>query len=55
MAAQTAAALGENDRAIRILREAIATGFSAIIELHILLTPSLGDHPAFVELLQPKG
>ena len=52
--AAIAAALGEKDRAIALLRDAITQGRSySSLYCHFALEP-LWDYPAFIELIKPK-
>jgi tetratricopeptide (TPR) repeat protein len=54
--ARIAALLGERDEALALLRAAYAQGFKWWLPLHSEPDfESLRDHPAFRELLRPKG
>ena len=51
------AGLGDRDEALRLLREAIASGFGNYVDLHNrpFYFESLRDDPEFLEIVRPKG
>ena len=54
--AQIAAQLGENDRAINLLQQAVTVGFSNYLLIHRDANfEPLWNNPEFQEILKPKG